>query len=205
VVVVTFLQERQFKMLFNYVTVIPNCIPKELIRVFLSLRDQETSPALVGHSDNESVKLDYRTTEWIPLSSEMIQNTIQSIGGLYERELKHIYKQNIKDIEVPQFLYYKTGGKYDIHNDSEDWVEGRLNRVCERDVTVLLYLNDDYEGGELELPDWGCKFKPKAGTLIAFPSYIEFRHRVHPVTKGERYTLVSWINTEDRIYARPYT
>jgi Rps23 Pro-64 3,4-dihydroxylase Tpa1-like proline 4-hydroxylase len=198
-------QERRINMLFNYVTVIPNCIPKELIRVFLSLRDQETSPALVGHPDNQSTNLDYRSTELIPLPPEMIQNSTRAIDGLYERELKHIYKQNIKHIESPQFLYYKTGGKYDIHNDSEDWVDGKLNRVCERDVTILLYLNDDYEGGELELPDWGCTFKPKAGTLIAFPSYIEFRHRVHPVTKGKRYTLVSWIATKDRIYTRPYT
>jgi predicted 2-oxoglutarate/Fe(II)-dependent dioxygenase YbiX len=191
--------------LFNYVTVIPNCISKELIQIFISLQSEDTSPALTGYSDNQKTNLDYRVTNWIPLSSELIQNTTNSIENLYNTQLIHTYRQQIKHIESPQFLYYNVGGKYDLHNDSEDFVDGNLQRVCERDVTILLYLNDDYEGGELEFPDWNCTFKPKAGTLIAFPSYIEFSHRVHPVTKGKRYNLVSWINTHDRIYARPYT
>ena len=192
-------------MLFNYVTVIPNCIPKELIEVFLSLRNQETSPALINSGDGQQLKTDYRTTEWIPLPSDIKQNTTQSIRDLYTNKLIHTYNQDIKHIEPPQFLYYKVGGKYDVHNDSENWVNGKLERTCERDVTILIYLNDDYEGGELEFPSWGCTFRPKAGTLIAFPSYIDFSHRVHPVTKGNRYALVSWIATKDRIYARPYT
>jgi predicted 2-oxoglutarate/Fe(II)-dependent dioxygenase YbiX len=191
--------------LFNYVTVIPNCIPNELIQYFLSLKTQETSPALTGYSDNQKANLDYRVTNWIPLPSDAIQNTTNSIAGLYNSQLINTYKQSIKHIEPPQFLYYNRGGKYDLHNDSEDYIDNRLQRVCERDVTILLYLNDDYEGGELEFPDWSCKFKPKAGTLIAFPSYIEFSHQVRPVTSGKRYTLVSWICTNDRIYPRPYS
>jgi len=191
-------------MYFNYVTVIPNCIPNELIQYFLSLKTEDTSPATVGYSDNQKADLDYRVTNWIALPPETIQNTTQSIENLYNNRLIHTYRQTVKDIEPPQFLYYNEGGKYDLHNDSEDLVNGKLKRVCERDVTVLIYLNDDYEGGELEFPDWSCKFKPKAGTLIAFPSYIEFAHRVHPVTSGKRYNLVSWICTNDRIYPRPY-
>jgi len=190
--------------LFNYVTVIPNCISNELIQHFLSLKTKETSPALTGYSVNQKTNLDYRVTNWIPLPAETIQNTTNSISTLYNSQLINTYKQPIKHIEPPQFLYYNVGGKYDIHNDSEDYINNRLQRVCERDVTFLLYLNDDYTGGELEFPDWGVTFKPKAGTLIAFPSYIEFSHQVRPVTSGERYNLVSWICTNDRIYSRPY-
>jgi Rps23 Pro-64 3,4-dihydroxylase Tpa1-like proline 4-hydroxylase len=191
-------------MIFNYVTVIPNCIPNELIQYFLSLRTQETSPALTGYSDNQKVNLDYRVTNWISLLPETIEKTINSISTLYNSQLINTYKQSIKHIEPPQFLYYNIGGKYDLHNDSEDYIDNKLQRVCERDVSILLYLNDDYEGGELEFPDWGVTFKPKPGTLISFPSYIEFSHRVLPVTYGKRYNLVSWICTNDRIYKRPY-
>jgi predicted 2-oxoglutarate/Fe(II)-dependent dioxygenase YbiX len=191
-------------MKFNYVCVIPNCIPKELITIFLQLKDKDTSPALTGYSDSQKQNLEYRKTEWIALPYDLVQNTTNAITTLYNNQLKSTYLQDIKHIESPQFLYYNTGGKYDTHNDSEDYVDGKLTRVCERDITVLIYLNDDYGGGELELMDWGCKFKPKAGTLIAFPSYIEFTHRVHPVTSGKRYTLASWICTHNTIYPRPY-
>ncbi len=191
-------------MIFNYVTVIPNCISKELVEVFLSLKTTSVSPALIGHLNDQKPNLDYRNTNWIALSPELIRNTTHAIRDLYNNNLVNVYKQPIRHIESPQLLYYPVGGKYDVHNDSESFKNGKLERVCERDVTLLIYLNDDYEGGELEFPDWGVTFRPKSRTLIAFPSYIEFSHRVHPVTKGERYTLVSWINTNDRIYSRPY-
>jgi len=192
-------------MLFDYVTVIPNCISQQLIQYYLSLRTTETSPALTGYSDNQKTNLDYRVTNWIPISPEIVSNTHHAITQLYNNQLIQKYKQPIKNIEPTQFLYYNVGGKYDVHNDSEDFVNGKLTRVCERDISVLIYLNDDYEGGELEFPDWGIYMKPKAGTLIAFPSYIDFSHRVHPVTKGKRFSVVTWINTPDRIYPRPYT
>lgn len=191
-------------MLFNYVTVIPNCISQSCIDYFLQLREIESSPALVGYNDNQKPNSDYRVTNWIPLSSEAIKNTTEAIHNLYDNHLIQVYKQPIKNIESPQLLHYQKNGKYDLHNDSEDFINNKLQRVCERDVSVLIYLNDDYTGGELEFPDWGLYFKPKAGTLIAFPSYIEFTHRVHPVTQGNRYNLVSWICTYDRIYPRPY-
>lgn len=192
-------------MLFNYVSVIPDGIPKNLIELFLSLTNQETSPALIGHSDNQTTNFDYRKTNWIPLPYSIIENTTQSIKDFYYSFLQDKYKQTIKFIESPQFLYYNKGGKYEVHNDSEDFLNGKLERVCERDITILIYLNDNYEGGELEFPDWGITFKPKPGTIIAFPSYIEFSHRVLPVTKGNRFNLVSWICTNERIYPRPYS
>lgn len=192
-------------MLFDYLTVIPNCIPKKLIEFLLLLQTNETSPALTGYSDNQKTNLDYRVTSWIPLPSELVSNTHKAISQLYNTQLIQKYKQSIKNIEPTQFLYYNVGGKYDLHNDSEDFVNGNLTRVCERDVSILIYLNEDYEGGELEFPDWGVTMKPKAGTLIAFPSYINFSHRVLPVTRGKRFSLVTWINTSDRIYPRPYT
>ena len=157
-------------MLFNYVTVIPNCIPQQLVQYYLSLITTETSPALTGYSDDQRANLDYRVTNWIPLSPEIVSNTHSAIEQLYNNQLIKKYKQPIKSIEPTQFLHYNIGGKYDIHNDSEDFVNGKLTRVCERDITILIYLNDDYEGGELEFPDWGLFMKPKAGTLIAFPS-----------------------------------
>ena len=58
-------------------------------------------------------------------------------------------------------------------------------------------MNDDYEGGELEfkiLTPMGTEqistVKGKKGDVIVFPSYL--LHRVKPVTKGTRYSVVAW-------------
>lgn len=50
----------------------------------------------------------------------------------------------------------------------------------------------EYEGGELELHDGVFKYLPKnQGAVIAFPSYV--LHKVNPVTRGVRHSLVTWV------------
>ena len=55
---------------------------------------------------------------------------------------------------------------------------------------MTIILNDDYEGGEFEFFLDDIQIKNEIGTVIVFPSY--FLHRVNPVTKGTRYSLVAW-------------
>jgi predicted 2-oxoglutarate/Fe(II)-dependent dioxygenase YbiX len=59
-------------------------------------------------------------------------------------------------------------------------------------LSVLLYLNDDYEGGEIEFRQSGLKFKPEAGSVLFFPSNFLYVHEVYPVTRGPRYALPNW-------------
>ena len=58
-------------------------------------------------------------------------------------------------------------------------------------LSILGVLNDDYEGGEfIMFDDYEIKFKP--GDVIIFPSIFLYPHLVKPVTKGTRYSFVSW-------------
>ena len=66
-----------------------------------------------------------------------------------------------------------------------------------RKISVSIVLNDDYEGGSLffrYLDDKSnikdVEVKPRAGDMIIFPSFID--HKVSPVTKGIRYSIVAW-------------
>ena len=58
-------------------------------------------------------------------------------------------------------------------------------------VTVLLFLNDDYEGGEIIICN--RKFETKAGSAIVFPSNFMFPHEVLKVTEGTRYSITCWL------------
>jgi predicted 2-oxoglutarate/Fe(II)-dependent dioxygenase YbiX len=82
-------------------------------------------------------------------------------------------------------LKYKEGQEYKAHCDDGQG----MNRV----ISSILYLNDDYEGGELEFVHMGIKIKPQAGMLILFPSSFPYTHIAHPVTGGKKYALVTWI------------
>jgi hypothetical protein len=62
-----------------------------------------------------------------------------------------------------------------------------------RKVSFVFYVNDDYTGGEIEFKNFiGSPYKPKAGTLLMFPSYPEYLHRVIPVVSGTKYVFISF-------------
>ena len=96
--------------------------------------------------------------------------------------------------ETPYVLRYKVGGRYGSHADSEiyDPQQRLFYRVADRDISVLIYLNDDYAGGELTFNRLNYSYQPAAGDLVLFPSGNLYLHQALSVTSGTKYALVSW-------------
>jgi predicted 2-oxoglutarate/Fe(II)-dependent dioxygenase YbiX len=184
---------------FELIIIQPNIIPQEHINQLLQLTNQSTSNATVG-SGEEKIELETRKTLWYPIPYEVLQNLNSAVMSCYNSFIEPKYHSKIKKIEPVQFLGYPVGGHYIEHNDSENFEGGEWKRIAARDISLLFYLNDDYTGGELEFTQLGLTIKPKKGMMIAFPSYKEFSHKVHPVKSGFRYTLVSWLETEQKVY-----
>lgn len=112
-------------------------------------------------------------------------------GLLLEEHLKSYstaFECNYSDHEGYGLLKYEgtTSDHYDAHYDG--------GPSTGRWISAILYLNDDYEGGELEFVTFGATYKPKAGTLVIFPSNYAYTHIAHPVRSGTKYALVTWIN-----------
>ncbi len=92
-----------------------------------------------------------------------------------------------------QFTEYhaEQAGRYDFHND----VIMSSSNPYQRKLSVVVQLSeiDEYEGGQFEFfnkAQPGNLFLPK-GSVLVFPSFLE--HRVLPITRGTRRSLVSWI------------
>jgi len=134
-----------------------------------------------------------------------ITKILPDLTELYNDVVKNIinveYEFIIKDSELPQLLYYTVGGHYEPHNDSEGlWKPPRGEEfwriIADRHLSSIIYLNDDFEGGELFFPEFSLEIKPKKGMLVCFPSNHFYSHTVKPVTKGERFCLVNWFRVE---------
>lgn len=82
-------------------------------------------------------------------------------------------------------LKYSGGEQYVAHYDG--------NTATGRTISAIVYLNSDYEGGEIEFPNFGVKIKPEAGMLMLFPSNFAYAHIAHPVISGTKYAIVTWI------------
>jgi hypothetical protein len=91
-------------------------------------------------------------------------------------------------IKDPHFVRWEDGFGMDPHTDEA----GGL--YPERQFAVVLYLNEDYDGGEIYWPDLGVEMKPQAGDLVWFRGDDKgLRHGVRPVTSGKRDTLICWV------------
>jgi predicted 2-oxoglutarate/Fe(II)-dependent dioxygenase YbiX len=82
-------------------------------------------------------------------------------------------------------LRYRGGQEYKAHYDG--------GTSTARSVSAIVYLNDDYEGGEVEFTNFGVKIKPQPGMLLLFPSNYAYTHIAHPVTSGTKYAIVTWL------------
>jgi len=63
-------------------------------------------------------------------------------------------------------------------------------------LACLIYLNDDYDGGEIYFPRQEISIKPKAGTLITFPGSLHYIHGVNKIISGTRYTITEWLSLD---------
>jgi predicted 2-oxoglutarate/Fe(II)-dependent dioxygenase YbiX len=82
-------------------------------------------------------------------------------------------------------LKYKGGQGYVAHSDG--------TTATGRAISAIVYLNNEFEGGEVEFVNFGVKIKPQPGMLLLFPSTYPYTHIAHPVTSGVKYALVTWI------------
>ena len=66
-----------------------------------------------------------------------------------------------------------------------------------RYIQIIINLNDDYEGGDLIFTDQSEKenkrLKLGKGSVVFFPSNFMYPHGIQPITKGTRYSIVSWL------------
>ena len=138
-----------------------------------------------GHVDTNT-----RTSHisWIPFSkmTDMYKD-IDKIMQATNRN--HFGFDGMTINEMAQYTEYPEGGFYEWHvdNDVNMQYEPPVRKIS---MTLLLSPESEFEGGDLELMAEGKVAKIKQGHAVFFASFI--RHRVKPVTRGRRQSLVMW-------------
>lgn len=141
---------------------------------------------------DQNQKIRKCTVSWIPPEgwlAERLETVINQLNGKY-------FGLNLwgfgEDFQYTVYKYHKKQTEhYDWHMDQGE------NNNSPRKLSIVLQLSnpDEYENGDLELflgSEQQIKVQKKRGLIYAFPSYV--LHRVSPVTKGTRRTLVVWVS-----------
>lgn len=100
------------------------------------------------------------------------------------------YNVLFESTDMPHFITYKPGDHMAVHTDTAFTKnDGKLEKI-RVEYSFLIYLNDDFEGGEIFFPLQKVQFKPQKGMLVAYPGTQQFPHGVNKVTKGIRHVFV---------------
>jgi predicted 2-oxoglutarate/Fe(II)-dependent dioxygenase YbiX len=110
----------------------------------------------------------------------------------------------VEHFEVAKLLHYNPGEAFARHSDFfHAWMTEEIEARGQRVATFLIYLNDEYEGGETEFVEVGYKFKGRKGDALLFINVDRdgaadpmSLHAGQPTTRGEKWVLSQWIRSK---------
>jgi len=164
---------------------------KEIAKIDRYALGIDAQVAQVGEIGNVNEVTRKSTVRWLP-RNEFTEWIYERIYGMVNEANEKIWHFTINSMpELIQYTeYFEDGGHYDFHLDM-----GKGFPLCCRKISIAIQLSDpsEYEGGDFQIvrgntPENMIKGK---GTALLFPSYL--LHRVTPVTKGTRRSLVLWV------------
>ena len=172
-------------------TTTPLFTPEQCQKIIDCGRSQPPQQAQIGMGKpggGTDTKKRVTTISWIPFKEmEPMYNDLNNF--IQTANENHFGFGDIQITEQAQFTEYPVGGFYDWHMDC-DVNMAHEPPVRKISMTLLLSPEDQFEGGDLELMAKGKKAKLKQGHAIIFASFLN--HKVNPVTRGVRQSLVVW-------------
>ena len=183
------------KNINDYIVVFENALTNALCDAVLkefSNEDEWNKTAVGGGERNSSI----RSAETVVMSyphvmaknpkvrQKLDQYVFSSAADVIRRYNEKFPLCRIEEDSGYEILRYKEGQFYTQHTDSF--------KARPRAVSCSFALNDDYEGGEWGFFDREIVMRVPKGAAVLFPSNFMYPHEIMPVTKGTRYSVITW-------------
>lgn len=157
-------------------------------------KEMEQAAEFHGYVTEEQKELYFKE---INVKNPYWENKLLKInnGGIsydINERILEIYSKDKYKTNFPESIQrqYVNGEELDLHYDA----------IHNPDIkyAIVIYLNDDYEGGELYFPQHNIEIKPKAGSLMTFPGTEKFKHGTKKVygTK-DRFVIACFVFEKD--------
>jgi hypothetical protein len=168
----------------------------ELLNNFI--RNNETWDITQTHYNEDGVVI-YDSGYWdgrvatYPTIQKTSPETVDTIVSIVKRLKVQIDKFFSVDANPtsPALVRWLPGNLQMPHADKElheGENAGKPNDFPWYDIATIIYLNEDYEGGQLYFPNQEIQFKPKRGAAYFFPGDLNYIHGITPIESGIRYT-----------------
>lgn len=170
--------------------------PKVSVETPRDLAEVYVEPDFIDREEAAALRAAWDAAPVPPPRDDMWTSKVRwlDMGTLPERI--HAFGRRIVpgcELLNPHLVRWKPGDKMPLHSDY-----GATKEFPEREWAVILYLNDDFEGGEIMLREGDdvINLRPETGMLIVHRGGRRY-HGVSKVTAGYRYTAIAWLTKGD--------
>lgn len=176
---------------------IPNFLTHEECNKVIELSNGKLFPSKVYSQNEDLLSNDSRISQqcWLTDDNPLIKDISERVKQ---------FTNTIGKQEQLQVVNYPKGGFFSPHYDACEGNEGYCSRMNGSDgprlLTVLIYLNDNFEGGETVFPKINKSVKPEKGKAVIFRNVDEngviitqALHGGEPIKYGEKWIANKWI------------
>lgn len=157
-------------------------VPKDVVEKLLEYaKNNDSAFTEFGNQEKEFTVNTFRdmnkeTNDCRALATEWGLKVYEFVTEVYSGEFKPF------DPMMTHIARFEPGWGMHEHFDA-----GKPN-----DIATLVYLNNDYVGGDIYFPEYGISHKPEPGDLLCFPDNPDYVHGVKAISDGIRYTTPRW-------------
>lgn len=184
------------KDLQDYIVVFENIISNDLCDIILSEYKNSNDWKVGAVGADSAINSNIRNTSVIALGAPIILEKNPQVRKYIDREMfkcagtvlskyNELFPKSgmIRDTGYA-LLRYTPDQFYTEHVD--------CSNANPRSISCSFAINDDYDGGEFSFWEKEKVYRLKKGDCIMFPSNFMYPHEIIPVTKGIRYSIVTW-------------
>lgn len=128
-----------------------------------------------------------------PSEFGLSDDIFDTINSKLEDAIKIVYGKDVTPTSI-HAQKWEVGSSANPHSDNSDFDGNPTEGFDNLKYVGILYLNDDYEGGDLFFPEHEISIHPNAGSMYLFSGGVENIHGVTEITSGVRYSVVSFWN-----------
>lgn len=180
------------------VLVVPNVLSKERCEKLIAYWEaNEKFYGKVGAGKNSTYNKSAKIRSDVAVKDDLLERLDDVLSGTLFPEIEKVFGLEVTRREEYKIGCYdaKEGGFFNQHRDNFELP------LSHRRYAMTLNLNDNFEGGGLNFPEYGEDvYKTPAGTAVIFPCSL--MHRATKVTKGKRFMLVSFFYGEEEAMKR---
>jgi hypothetical protein len=175
----------------SYIKYYKKIVPDDLCSKMCRYNFNYEASTYSTHASGKVLKEDRVNMDacWISKNNwfyEPIKECFENVIVKYKAEFPLFEVSKTTDFRISR---YDTGGFMSSHVDNIHHSHGQEWGYPQ--VSALLYLNDDYEGGEFIVG--GKTFQTEKGSALIFPSNFIYPHEVKEIIRGARWSVVTWL------------